>query len=514
MFERVFGCDYRSLAAFRIAMGIVLIWDLVFRFPTLVEMYTDQGFFTRELAYDYQHFRAGEGWHESVWSFHWMSGSPEFQTVLFVLAGIAGLMLTFGYWTRIATIVSWAFLVSLHNRNPVIISSGDFLLKMMLFWSIFVPLGRVWSVDAWLRTRKKVESSLPAVGNYVSVATAALVVQLFLMYFFSGVAKWNEDWWGGDAMYYVLHLDIFVNDFGKQMLEYPLMLKFITLGTLLAEVFLIWTLFSPKFNGRFRMLNLIVFWGFHIGIGLSMSIGLFPIICMACWLPLLPSWIWDFFSKRETAESDQPSPDVSNRTPVYIATQVFCAVTLAYVVLWNVINVESLGLREKFARDFFRPGLILNLEQHFQMFGRPPRTNPWFVYEATLTDGRMVDLYSGKPLTEEHIKTESAREAMPNFHWRRLHRNLVGQREELRQPMGEYFVRHWNETHGEDEQVRRFKLLCYLTETGPDFNELSNHSSVWSKWPLVEEEAAGSLFDAQLQRLEDGEEIEIGGLGF
>lgn len=43
-FAEVFGSDLRSLAAFRVALGVMVLVDLAYRFTDLPAFYTDGGF--------------------------------------------------------------------------------------------------------------------------------------------------------------------------------------------------------------------------------------------------------------------------------------------------------------------------------------------------------------------------------------------------------------------------------------------------------------------------------------
>ena len=74
----VFRLDLRSLATFRIGLGLIIICDLIFRSQTLTEMYTDEGFYTRQVSYDYYQATWGDGWQTIFWSLHWLGGSPAF----------------------------------------------------------------------------------------------------------------------------------------------------------------------------------------------------------------------------------------------------------------------------------------------------------------------------------------------------------------------------------------------------------------------------------------------------
>lgn len=487
--RNVFGLDLRSLAVFRIALGLLLISDLIFRAGNLVEMYTSEGFYTREVSFDYYRTVFGPGWESVLWSLHWLSDSPRFQAAMFILAALFALLLVVGRWTRFATLVSWILLVSLHVRNPVILSSGDFLLKMMLFWSVFIPLGGVWSLDA--RRRRVLGGPAPdARTRIVSTATAGFVIQLFAMYFFTGLSKWNEGWWSGEAMYHALGLQIYATDFGRQLLEYPLLLKFASVGTVFAEVFLILTLFSTRHNDGFRVVNLIVFWALHIGIVLSMSIGLFPWICMVAWLPLIPSGPWNWLA-RQNSERPIAAVDANRQFRIGPIQQAFCGVMICFILLWNVSNIEWAPFKPLQSRLIASIGYLMRVDQHFQMFGDPPKTTPWFVYDAVLDDGSEVDLLTGAAVNID--EPGSIRDLMPSFHWRKLHRNLVNdQRECLRLPLAKYMADKWDRTH--EHKVSLLRMIYFEEDTGQNRADRNRHSKVWA---VVRKDdiGPGSLFE-------------------
>ena len=489
-FRSVFAFDLRSLALFRIFVGLTLISDLVFRSGTFGEMYTETGLVPVELSKSAYQVLCGEDVAQCIWSVYWANEAASFQAVLFGLAMVFALMLTSGFYTRLATLGSWVLLVSLHARNPLILTSGDFLLKMSLFWSLFLPLGAKWSIDAKRNTGKHPGDTV------ASFATAGFMLQLIFMYFFTGLAKLNSDWFSGDAMYYVLRLDIYITEFGRSLLAYEGLLKLTCWATLFAEVILIWTMLLRWKNGVFRMLNLIVYWSFHIGIGLSMDIGLFPIICMVAWLPLLPSWVWTRRSRTPESLSRLDQPRLVNG---------ICAGLIVFVLLWNVFNIESKttnAIGEKIGwGNAVKLGYFLHIDQHFQMFGHPPKENPWFVYEATLRDGSKVDLMRGRPV--DHERPESVRNSLPGHHWRKYHRNLVHPRyEALRQSLADYFVRTWNREHDDEQQVDQLKVICYLEPTGPDYNQNNRRSLVWGTYENPDRKVT-NIFN-ELDKLGDG----------
>ncbi|NIP85312.1 MAG: hypothetical protein GTO03_07040, partial [Planctomycetales bacterium] len=126
--EQVFGIDLRSLAAFRIGMGLLLLSDLFCRGQQIAAHYTDLGVLPRGARiaiYDMGDQTGLRYW----WSLHMFSGEYLLQLLLFVVAAVFAGWLLIGYRTRLATIASWILLISLASRNPMLLDGGDVLLQ-------------------------------------------------------------------------------------------------------------------------------------------------------------------------------------------------------------------------------------------------------------------------------------------------------------------------------------------------------------------------------------------------
>lgn len=501
----VFALDFRSLALFRVFLGMAIVADLIYRLPTLLAMYTDDGVVSRNVVWRYYEQFVGNNWEYGIWSLHWMTGESIFQYVLFGIAAVAAVALTLGWKTRIATAVSWILLASLHARNPLILTSGDTILKLVLFWSMFLPLGRIWSLDAKARG----DDSTPLIGKrYFSWACAGLILQIILMYFFTGVAKCNSDWFSGDAMEYVLRLDIYILPLGRHMLEYPVLLTLTTYATLFWEVIGIWALLSWKGNDWARLIVILAYWGFHIGISMTMAIGLFPFICLVVWLPLLPSRVWRWFGRRTSTQSAADEMVQDEPRTLRVVMGGFSFVIILFVTLLNISNIDNKTCRKFMPRTVAPLGYWLNLDQRFQMFGRPPKTNPWFVYEATLRDGTQIDLVQsvmkGEDVPVTNERPEQVLLSLPGHHWRKLHRNLVNPiREDYRQALVDYAVRNWDANHEEERKVVRMRLTCFTETIGPNYDGIARNGKVWGTFSDPEY-SAGSKFDAAIEDILDG----------
>ena len=287
--EELFGLDLRSLALFRIGLALVIIADLIIRAESLEAHYTDYGVLPRPALID----RILHPWY---WSVHLLSGQPVVQGILFLFASLVALALLIGYQTKLATIISWALVVSLHNRNPVLIFTGDNILRAVLFWAMFLPLGTCYSVDSALNSSTK---KLPQ--RILSIATLALTLQICFVYIFSVAFKaQNPVWWWpeGSAVYYALSFDYYVTKFGQFLLNFPALLVFFTYVALVVEGIGPLFLFVPFRTGFFRCCTIVAFILLHIGLELTMNLGLVQVLSIVIWLVFIPSRVWEVAAKR------------------------------------------------------------------------------------------------------------------------------------------------------------------------------------------------------------------------
>jgi hypothetical protein len=139
--RRPFVLDLRALALLRIATAAVLLTDLLIRSTDLEAHYSNMGVLPMGAVLDH-------AWTAYQFSLHAASGLWQAQALLFALAAALAVALGLGYHPRLATFGSWVLLLSVQNRNPLIGQGGDDLLRMLLFWGMFLPWGRVWSWQA------------------------------------------------------------------------------------------------------------------------------------------------------------------------------------------------------------------------------------------------------------------------------------------------------------------------------------------------------------------------------
>src|SRR5680860_1821634 len=111
------------------------------------------------------------------WSLNLTNDTYAFQAAMLLLTAAAALCMLVGYRTRLMTVIVWILIVSIQVRNPFVLSGADSLLRVLLFWAMFLPLGAAWSVD---RYRKP--AAFTNARQFLSIATIGLFLQIALMY--------------------------------------------------------------------------------------------------------------------------------------------------------------------------------------------------------------------------------------------------------------------------------------------------------------------------------------------
>jgi hypothetical protein len=482
-----FAIDLRSLAAFRIAVGLLLLSDMALALSDVKAFYSDVGVLPREFLLGSDH------WAKFWWSFHMMSGSPWFEGFLFAVEAVVAMMLLIGWRTRLATFVSWVLVCSTQARNPAILHGGDDIIRVMLFWSIFLPLGARWSVDARIAGHR---SPLPE--RMVTLPGACLLLQLAIVYVFSAVLKSDPAWQpGGAGLRIALQMDHFVRPMGMWLREHDALCRALTTLTILLELWGAWLAFLPFRNSLCRIVTVAAFWALHAGIWLCMDVGPFPVIMAAAWLPFLPGGVWEKlgglcigmasrFPRIRTASlrvavrllravrrhlepiwRHHATPNYGLR-PSWKAQAItlFC---FLYSLSWNIRDTDYRRHEAWFPSSITGLGHALRWEQYWGMFApKPLLDDGWYVCVATLADGERVDLLRrGVPVN--WTKPAVVSQMFWDSRWQKYLSNLwLKPFENCRVPMLRYLTNEWNNTHGTLEQVTDVRLWYVIEMTNPN----------------------------------------------
>ncbi|WP_306059774.1 HTTM domain-containing protein [Natronococcus wangiae] len=414
------GIDLRALGAFRIALGLLVLVDLIgYRLPGLVPFYTDDGVFPRSaLAEVYPPFAS--------YSIHAASGSARVQGLLFAIAACVAVCLLVGYRTRLSTGISLALLASLHARNPHVVNGGDTILLSFLFLGLFVPLDARWSLDSDRRPRDRDAGARRA----CSIATATILLHVVIIYATNAVFKYQSDvWMSGAAVPRIFHVEEYIVLFGPSLAAYP---------TLLTAVNWLWIFLLTAsaclilFAGRLRIALVAAFVGAHLGLAATMRLGIFPFVMIAGLLLFLPPGVWNRAerlvrtggTKWGFTFSTTSNPGDTERKPTSIASAVTSprvrrsaragrpAVLVCFLVavlLWQAMGVGFV--------DNPVPGLDDELtEASWAFFApNPPDSSSWYVVEAELESGETVDAIDGGDVTFD--RPPDVAETYPTILW-------------------------------------------------------------------------------------------------
>lgn len=457
----------------RIGIAIVLMVDLLIRISDLEAFYSDTGVLPLELL-----FR--NGWNQYFISIHTISGLWQVQFVLFTCSFICATMLLIGYRVQLFTILSWFLLLSLHNRNGFILQGGDDLLRMVLFWAMFIPWGARYSYDSIKSVNTNKDVAIPT-----SIALLAYVLQISYLYTGSALLKGPE--WSSEftALYYTYSLDQIAYPLTKYLYYHPSLLKELTRIAFYFELLIPALFFIPFAHSFFRFLGAILIILFHSINELTLFIGLFPMIGMVTVLGVLPSFVMNkldvvtlntrlLLSKYVAIISSYINRLISWKAPVVfpsylqnIQTAILVFLTV-FVFDWNFSNLSF--IHSKLSDNLRFIGYSLRLDQSWGMFAPGVfKDDGWYVLKAMTSDeAEPFDLlHPAQQFTLD--KPTCVVSVFKNDRWRKYSENyLIGDNEFLRGYFCNYARRIWNENH-KDRMIKSLDVIYVKEFTQPDY---------------------------------------------
>lgn len=434
----------------RIGTGIVLLVDLFIRSLSIRAHYSDDGVLPVSVLKQYN-------WNPYYFSFHAISGEVWFEALIFILNAACIVTLIAGYRSRLFTFICWAFLVSLQNRNPFILQGGDDLLRILLFWGIFLPWGSAYAV----------RQPVPADSASFSFANIGYLLLVASVYFFSAMLKTSPEWHGeGTAVYYALSLDQMRLPLGSFVYRFPWLMTFLTHLVYWVEVIAPLLLVLPIRNKWCRLSGIIAIALLHLGIVCCLYVGLFYIIGLVALIGLLPSPVMDAFERRffktttAVIEEQQAKP-----SPLALFMRLninlYCIVLTLYCLVLNLSQVSWFKYELRYS--LLNVSHLLRLEQSWGMFSPAVlKDDGWYVYDGYTAGGRHVDLRNGDPVS--FSKPANLVSTYESDRWRKFGENYVfNNNNHMRPYFCKYLIKTWNERHPEERVVEA--TVFYMQES-------------------------------------------------
>ena len=354
-FRNLFAVDARSLAILRILIALIIFVESIYCFGALARELTEaNGVLTQLSSQDAY----------GAWSICWLSESDRWVWICVLIKLIGSISLLFGFRTFLVTAVCLVMSWSLQVSNPSIGLAGNELLRMVLFWGLFLPWGSCWSVDS-----TKNSSWRPDKWTVVSCGTAGIMLQLASVYFFSGIANHLS---GHGVENWIQTTQLNATSFGSWITGYsatlewahPFILTVFIAGSVL--------LFVPYVHQYWRGVMMALLLLGHIGTGLWMQSGIFSVVAIATWFVFVPGSVWNILL------GTPPKFDMVRRTGFHSLRQGWQGVCLAFVLFvltLNILDVVRIENEKVTSLDRLINGVanITMTQQDFRMFARTPK---------------------------------------------------------------------------------------------------------------------------------------------
>lgn len=261
-----------TLGLFRMVFCAIVLITLALGLPNFTEFYTEEGLFTAEMA---QRMRGD--W--SRFSIMEWSLSPTWALAVYLLTMLMAFLGMIGLWTRPVMIALAILVVSVQNRNLMILHSGDSLMRILLIFLALAPCGAAVSLDRVLGLWKGKEPIEPPA---VSLWPQRLIqLQVALVYFTTVWHKWpGATWRDGSAVWYPLNLREFERFPLPSWAESGIAIPIGTYGTLLVELALATLVWYKPWRNYVLLAGL----GMHLFIEYRFNIPMFSAIIVSAYI--------------------------------------------------------------------------------------------------------------------------------------------------------------------------------------------------------------------------------------
>jgi len=262
----------QGIALFRVVISALVLVNAVMLLPDLETFYSQTGI----VSY------ASPRVFESVNLYYFLKPVFLSSQIIWGFHVLAAISLLIGFFTRTSAWIAFITVSSLHQYNPLILNSGDTVLRLMLFYLGFARSGDAWSIDRWISVRRGTGPRVPRLQ--MPWAQRLIQLQVAFLYFSTSFYKLDGKAWAyGEATYYTSRLWDFERFPVPYVFDHLWTIRLTTWSSLFLE-FALGTLIW------FRPLRIpLIFAGIalHLGIDYSMNIPLFEWIMISLLMVML-----------------------------------------------------------------------------------------------------------------------------------------------------------------------------------------------------------------------------------
>ena len=304
-----------TLAFFRLAFGLMMFFSIV--------RFASYGWIDK--------FYIQPKFHFTYYGFEWVKPIGNFTYFLFIICGLAALLVAIGYRYKIAITIFFLSFTYIEFMDKTTYLNHYYFISVVSFILIFLPANANYSVDAYLNEKiKKIQ--IPTWNIDI------LKVMLAIVYFYAGLAKLNSDW-----LFHAMPLKIWLPNQSNlpllgSLFQYEWVLyAFSWFGALydLIIPFLLW-------NKKTRNIAFIFVVLFHVLTKVLFAIGIFPYVMIISTLIFFSSgfhkrimqFIFAVFKRKATVFEIQNVFDGVEKQPKYNFKMYFLIVFMAFQLVF------------------------------------------------------------------------------------------------------------------------------------------------------------------------------------
>ena len=241
-----------SLALFRLGFGLLMTYSII-RFwlkGWIQMMYIDPSF------------------HFTFYGFEWVSPIGNYTYLLFLVCGLAAFFVAIGYRYYISIIIFFLSFTYIELMDKTTYLNHYYFVSILSFLMIFLPCNSSYSIDSYLK-----KQSIKFCPRW---CVDSIKLLLFIVYFYSGIAKINNDWLF-EAQPLKIWLTTGSYDFpliGSNLMQQEWFHYFMSWGGMFYDLLIPFILLS----NRTRIFGFILVIFFHLFTAFLFPIGMFPYI--------------------------------------------------------------------------------------------------------------------------------------------------------------------------------------------------------------------------------------------
>ncbi len=311
--ERWGTLDTRTLGLFRVAFGLLLIGNLLDRTgffgDDLVSFYSNEGIWPN-------HYALFLPPTPGYWSLLSGFSTPNEVRVAMAVIVVIYVLYTLGWKTRLMQVLALLCVESVNFRFLLPQHGGTVVMNILALWTVFLPLGDRFSLDALLASLRHHPGATPSelnarqwTADQVATRSGLAVFGVFfnyaVIYFFNTVHKQGASWQDGTAVHYLLWQNRMATSLADwvRLREPGFLSPALTWGTLIVEGSLVVLLLSPFLQAKLRPIALLLIWGLHGSIALLSTIGPFSYSMMTFGLLCTTPGMWQWLERRWMART-------------------------------------------------------------------------------------------------------------------------------------------------------------------------------------------------------------------